>query len=302
MQRAYQRMNEAYALGMGAMNAVEPGLARALQCVLSRPGSLVRAVTSYLIGAELGMAEATASSLGCGIEYLHTASLIFDDLPSMDNAQLRRGAPCLHLTHGQATAKLAALALINRGYAMLWQSIYSAEMARRERAGHFIEQKLGVTGLLGGQAWDLQNGAKSSMELVSKVAAKKTADLLRLTLVLPAMAGHGTPHEIHLLNRLALLRGIAYQAADDLKDVYLQEKSTGKTTGRDEELGRPNLVLASGKEAALLRCQRLTSMADDVQKALPGPESRWQMLNILRVPIPCVFPGSLLHSPGKCHL
>ena len=77
--------------------------------MVARPGSLVRAVTAYLVGIEMGVAEEAARAVACGIEYLHTASLVFDDLPAMDDARTRRGAPCPHVVHGEAVAMLEQL-------------------------------------------------------------------------------------------------------------------------------------------------------------------------------------------------
>jgi geranylgeranyl pyrophosphate synthase len=278
-------MAGSFAHGIGRLHGVEPRLAAALRDVLSRPGSLARAVAAYLVGLAMGMQEEAARALACGIEYLHTASLIFDDLPSMDDAALRRGAATLHVAHGEAVATLAALALVNRGYALMWQGIQRAGTARRMEAAAWIDAKLGVGGLLGGQAWDLHGwgGAQHAAE-VSEIAARKTADLLRLAVVLPAIAGNGSRREIQLLDRLALLRGLAYQAADDLKDVLADEEDSGKTGGRDHALGRPNLVAAEGFTAARARCLRLLEMGDRVQRMLPGRADRWDMLEMIRVP------------------
>jgi geranylgeranyl pyrophosphate synthase len=179
---------------------------------------------------------------------------------------------------------LAALALINRGYSLLWQGISRTDPARQTEAGHWVEARLGIHGVIGGQAHDLSGWrGEQSATNVTEVAARKTGDLLRLTLVLPAILGGGTRREIHLLDRLASLRGLAYQAADDIKDVLAPESAVGKTGGRDEELGRPNLVAAEGLPAALERFHRLCRSADRVQAALPGPPERWEMLDLLRV-------------------
>lgn len=284
---AHALMAGSFTHGIGRLNRVEPKLAAALRDVLSRPGSLVRAVTAYLIGLAMGMNEEAARALGCGIEYLHTASLIFDDFPAMDNSPMRRGGLSLHVAHGEAVATLAALAMINRGYALLWQGIQQASPSRAIMAGGWIDSKLGINGLIGGQAWDLHGwDDQQSAADVSEIAARKTGDLLRLTMVLPAIVGNGTRREIQLLDRLALLRGLAYQAADDLKDVYAHESISGKTSGRDQALGRPNLVAAEGVIAASERCDRLIAMGDRVQKSLPESTKRWDMLNLLRVPIP----------------
>jgi geranylgeranyl diphosphate synthase, type II len=292
-------MESCFTHGMGRMDRAEPRLAAAMHDVLARPGSMVRAVSAYLIGIEMGVAENGARAMACGIEYLHTASLIFDDLPAMDDARTRRGAACVHVVHGEAVATLVALGLVNRGYAMLWQGISQSSSKRRIEAGEWVDGRLGVGGVIGGQAYDLcgWRGGQSAAE-VSAVAARKTGDLLRLCLVLPAIVGRGTPREIQILDRLALLRGIAYQAADDLKDVNHQDADSGKTPGRDELLGRPNLVAAEGLPAAMGRLLRLNEMADRVQAKLPGQAERWMMLEMLRVEAPVSPTPSLLSAVG----
>ncbi len=282
--------------GMGSMARVEPRLAAALGDILARPGSMVRAVVAYLVGIEMGVAGEAARAVACGIEYLHTASLVFDDLPAMDDARLRRGSACSHVVHGEAVAMLAALALINRGYGMIWQGIRRANPARRELAGDWVDARLGTRGVIGGQAFDLAGwrGEQTAAE-VSEVAARKTGDLLRLTLVLPALIGRGTEREIQLLDRIGMLRGLAYQAADDLKDVLCGEQQSGKTGGRDEEMGRPSLILAEGFQATLRRFKRLRQTGDRMQAALPGPIERWGMLAPLRVTLP-TSPEMVLQS------
>ncbi|MES2437547.1 MAG: polyprenyl synthetase family protein [Verrucomicrobiota bacterium] len=280
-------MEGSFANGMGRMDRVEPRMAAALRDILARPGSMVRAVLAYLIGIEMGVPEQAARAMACGIEYLHTASLVFDDLPAMDDARTRRGAACVHVVHGEAVAMLAALAMINRAYAMIWQGIRQANPERRAAAGEWVDGRLGIGGVIGGQAYDLSGwrGEQSAAE-VSEVAARKTGDLLRLTVVLPAIVGRGSAREIQVLDRLALLRGLAYQAADDLKDVLSREEDFGKTGGRDEALGRPNFVIAEGMPSALQRFRRLSDTGDRVQAVLPGPPERWMMLEMLKVPMP----------------
>lgn len=282
---AREMLTAGFGQGMGPIG--EPRLAAALGDLLARPGSLVRAVVAYLLGIEMGLAEESARALGCGLEYLHTASLVFDDLPAMDDARTRRGAPCLHIVHGEAMAMLAALSLVNRGYFLLWQGMRGANLARRDEAGELVDECLGINGLTGGQAYDLAGwrGQQDAAD-VAAVAARKTGALLRLTVGLPALCGRATHREIQLLDRLALLRGLAYQATDDLKDVLGNENDTGKSAGRDGELGRPNLVAAEGFDAAFKRLTRLQETGDRVEAALPGPAERWGMLRLLRIESP----------------
>ena len=290
-------MRQAFHGGMGRLDHMEPRLGAALGDVLSRPGSLMRAAVAYFIGVEMGLAEELARAVGCGIEYLHTASMIFDDFPAMDDARTRRGAPCLHVAHGEGMATLAALALINRGYALIWQGIGGAGADRRRRAGDLLESCLGPAGLVGGQAHDLRGWREEqdAAEVV-EVAARKTATLVRLPVVLPALAGHATEKEIRLLDRLAFLRGLAFQTADDLKDVLCQPEESGKTSGRDSAMGRPNLALAEGVTGATRRFQRLQALGDRVEARLPGPRERWWMLPFLRVRAP--WPGFAEQSGG----
>lgn len=288
-------MIHTFAQGLGPLEKVESRLGAALADLLAHPGSLVRAVTAYLVGLETGMAEESARAVACGIEYLHTASLVLDDLPAMDDARTRRGVVCTHIVHGEAVAMLAALALINRGYHLLWQGIHQASASRRRVAGDWVDARLGTAGVIGGQAFDLSGwrGEQSASE-VSRVAAQKTGDLLRLTLVLPALIGTATEREIQLLDRIGQLRGLAYQAADDLKDVLCTDGENGKTSGRDAELGRPNLILAEGFQASLHRFQRLRRAGDRAQARLPGGASRWGMLAPLRVTLPTISSHSMI--------
>jgi geranylgeranyl pyrophosphate synthase len=282
---AKQLLSGCFSNGMGKLENTEPRLASALRYVLERPGSMARAVVAYMVGIEMGLVEESARALSCGIEYLHTASLIFDDLPAMDDAQLRRGDECVHLAYGESTAILAALALVNRGYAMLWQGVALGNSERRREAAGLIDKRLGVTGVIGGQAYDLGAWAeKKDTAGVSKVAAMKTADLLRLTVVLPAILGRASRREIQLLDRLALFRGLAYQAADDLKDVF--SSSSGKSGGRDELLGRPNLVACEGIRGAANRLLRLNAIADKIQLSLPQAYGEIRALSMLRTELP----------------
>jgi geranylgeranyl diphosphate synthase type II len=282
-------LSECLSNGMGSLHACEPKLAAAIRDAVSNQGSMTRCVTAYFLSLEMGLTSHEAKSLACGVEYLHLASLVFDDMPWMDDAQERRNRPCLHVEHGEAIATLASLALINRGYSLLWQSMAGAELSRREMAGRWIEDRLGPIGMIGGQSFDLvpTESLRDAAE-VERVAARKTGDLLRLTIVLPAIIGRGTEREIERLDRLAHLRGVAYQLADDLKDVMMSASESGKTPGRDHLLGRPNMIMSAGFQEALRRFKKLRRCGDRVEDSLPGSKNRWGMLKPLRVKLPTI--------------
>lgn len=242
---------------------LEPHLKEALRRVLRNPGSMIRPEIVLEVALGYGLPEAPATDMAIGLEYFHTASLLFDDLPAMDDALERRGMPCVHLEFGEAGAMLAALALINRAYALTWRAAASVPLDIQRRALDYVECHLGVDGLLNGQSMDLHYASLThDRRTTERTAIGKTVSLIRLTLVLPAMLGGASENELHLLGRMALFWGLSYQIVDDLKDVLQSSNESGKTPARDLALGRPNLALTLGIELAAGRLQRLIGLGD----------------------------------------
>jgi geranylgeranyl pyrophosphate synthase len=237
-------------------HAVEPGLRGALEATLSRGGGLARAQIAYDLARSFGGGREAARELAIGIEYLHTASLLLDDLPSMDDAVERRGGPCPHRLFGEGATVLAALALINRAYDLLWRSIAPVAESRRERASALVASCLGLDGVINGQALDLAFGSsrQGSGEVLA-AAAGKTVAMTRLTLVLPACVHGAEEAVLDLLDDLSRSWGHAYQIVDDFRDGLEKAGGVGKTTGRDLTLGRPNLPRAAGAGEALARAE-----------------------------------------------
>lgn len=235
----------------------------ALRHVLDNPGSLVRPRMVLQIAAAYGLNAQSANSLAIALEYFHTASLIFDDLPCMDNAAERRGAPCVHIAFGESGAILTALALINRAYALSWAALAGCPKEAQPRVMAYLEQRLGVNGLLNGQSLDLHYSVLShNRETTERIAQGKTVSLIRLTLVLPAMLASAPPREVQVLERISACWGLSYQIVDDLKDVLQSPDVTGKTVARDILLDRPNIVAAIGVSAAVERLIRLMRVGD----------------------------------------
>ncbi|ACB73860.1 polyprenyl synthetase family protein [Opitutus terrae] len=257
----------------------EPSLRAALRQLASHPGKLVRAQL-VLIGAEQhGWSAAAAEQLACAIEFFHVASLVLDDLPCMDNAETRRGQPCVHRRHGDATAILAALALINRAYALAGEAFLRAPRTVRRAAVTCLHRALGHAGLVGGQAWDLAFARTDrSSRTVAKIAAAKTGALFELTVLLPALAAPASGVERRWLRALCVYWGLQFQAADDLRDVLLTSVAAGKTTQRDQLMARPNLALALGVPAARHRLARLDTQIRRTLHQLNACSSRWDYL------------------------
>ncbi len=256
-------LKESFRSSLPLPTVLDPGFQEALRHVLSTPGSMVRPRMVLRLGAAYDLDPESADNLAIALEYFHTASLIFDDLPCMDNALERRGIPCVHVEYGESTAILSALALINRAYSLIWRAVASCPQSGQLHVMTYIEQRLGVAGLLNGQSLDLHySSLPHTRETTERIARGKTVSLIRLTLVVPAMLGGAPVREIQLLERIAVCWGLAYQAIDDLKDVLQSATETGKTAARDELLDRPNIARAIGICATVERLERLLRVGD----------------------------------------
>jgi geranylgeranyl pyrophosphate synthase len=268
----------------------EPHLRESLDRVLSNPGSLVRPQIVARMFAAYGLPASHAAELGIALEYFHTASLLFDDLPCMDDAAERRGAPATHTEFGEAGAILTALALINRAYALTWKSVAGCSPDRQSHALDYIERYLGIGGLLNGQSMDLNyaalhiaNQRRTDHQVTEAIAMGKTVSLIRLTLVLPGILGGASPNELQLLDRVAVCWGLTYQIVDDLKDVHQSSKESGKTVSRDISMGRPNIALSIGVPAAVQRLTRIIAIGDRMLERLVHLRAGVAFLQDLRV-------------------
>lgn len=250
---------------------IERHLRGVIEDVLSHPGSMVRARVAFDLASGRGLLREQALKLAIAIEYFHSASLIFDDMPSMDDATTRRGRPCPHLRYGEAAATLGALALINRGYALLWQGIEDLSRDGRREATALVGSCLGERGVLDGQARDLHfDAGQDGGRQVLAVAIGKTVTLIRLTLLLPAIAAGSPRRERERLERLATAWGLAYQILDDFKDCLMDGIEAGKSTRRDAALGRPNLPSTLGLADSMARLGELIAEGRELVDRLDG--------------------------------
>lgn len=255
----------------------EGKLGATLAYALSTQGSLARARLAYSVASELELPDSNCVGLAAAVEFFHIASLLLDDLPCMDDADTRRGSTCAHQIFGESATILASLALINRAYFLMYQSFGSANPGDAQEANRLADDCLGLSGIVNGQALDLNfKDTDRTPEVVRQIALQKTGALFRLCLVLPAVVGGASRYEKMHLSRLADLWGAAYQVADDLKDVLLAEASAGKTVRQDESLGRPNMALQIGVEKAASELGIMMREAASSVKALSsGYPRRW---------------------------
>lgn len=258
-----RQLEEAFRHSMRLPAHLEARFGAAIEHLLRHPGSMVRPRLVHQVAVAYGMSAKDAMDLAVALEYFHTASLVFDDLPCMDDARSRRGVPCVHVNFGEAGAMLAGLALINRAYALAWKAIHASSREVQSRGMQYLEERLGVEGLLNGQSFDLNYAhLPHDRETTERIACGKTVSLIRLTLVLPALLGGAGEREVQLLERIATCWGLSYQMVDDLKDVLQSTTESGKTVARDELLNRPNIALVLGVPAAVQRLTRLIHAGD----------------------------------------
>ena len=201
------------------------------------------------------------------LEYIHTYSLIHDDLPAMDNDDLRRGKPTNHKVYGEAMAILAGDGLLSTAAEILCKGplVYldePAKMANHVKAAAEIMQRAGATGMVAGQTADvLGENLEPTAELVRYIEEHKTADLLTA----PVRAGlfiAGAPDEmLAAFTAYAKAIGVAFQILDDILDVEGDQELMGKTLGKDAEQGKCSYVYVHGMDAAKEELHKLTQEA-----------------------------------------
>jgi geranylgeranyl diphosphate synthase type II len=206
---------------------------------LTGPGKRIRPVLTLVVADLFGARSTSADAvldIACAIEMVHACSLILDDLPSMDNASLRRGRPTVHLQYGENVALLASLALLNRAYALVAESAQRLSLRRytAEDMVHHLAAAIGSEGLIGGQALDLLSKPEElDLEVLEYIHSHKTGALFMAAGELGAMAADAKRKDLEVVARFAKNLGLAFQISDDLLDVLGTPEETGKDVGQD---------------------------------------------------------------------
>ncbi len=247
---------------------VEPPqqLHKAIRYSLLAPGKRIRPLVAILAAEQLGGDPDLATDPACAIEMVHTASLILDDLPAMDDATLRRGRPANHIVFGESTALLAAMALLNHAFAVVTAAPGLAD-ALRVQLVELLSRCIGSKGIIAGQEHDLRADWKhSDHQRLERMHAQKTGALF----VASAEAGAriaGIPDErLDAVRRFASNLGLAFQTLDDLLDCSSTETDAGKNVGMDTD--KPTFVRFIGPERARVRAQSLIEAAVDALASL----------------------------------
>lgn len=238
------------AAGPGAPDA---DLYAAMRYMVLGGGKKFRPVLVMLACEACGGRADDALPAACAIEMIHTYSLIHDDLPAMDDDDLRHGQPACHVRFDDATAVLAGDALLTEAFAVLSRESASAGTARRLVAE--LASAAGAAGMVGGQAADLkaEREGLSDERLLSWIHRRKTAALIIAAVVMGAVVAGASHHLERSLREYGAHLGLAFQIADDCLDAEATTEQLGKTAGKDQAAGKLTYVGLYGLEAAKSR-------------------------------------------------
>lgn len=198
-----------------------------------------------------------------GMEMIHTHSLVHDDLPALDDDDLRRGKATTHKEYGEAIAILAGDALLNQAYEVML-SAFSLPVDLRlvARALSLVAQKAGIRGMLGGQSVDVENeGVLVDEEMLTYVYKNKTSALIEASMMCGAILAGASQKEVWTVCEAASRIGLAFQIVDDILDVVGEEKTLGKTIHSDERNQKTTYVVLHGLEESREEVLRLTEEA-----------------------------------------
>lgn len=216
-----------------------------------------RAVLAILCAEICGQPD-TAIPVAAAVELVHASSLILDDLPSMDNAPLRRGRKTNHLVFGEAIAILAAFALLNLAYDTV-AAAYPGDLGRR--VARLLADAIGSDGLVGGQAEDLlATEHQISFETLERIHRRKTGALFGAAATAGAIVAGASPDQIAAVAAYAKNLGLAFQIVDDLLDVEGDPAETGKAHRQDAK--KTTFVSFSGPDGARQLAAELCATAD----------------------------------------
>lgn len=244
-------------------------LIEAMRYAVFGGGKRLRPALVYLGNRAFGGNPKDVDGAAAAVEMVHTYSLVHDDLPCMDDDDLRRGRPTLHVKYDEAIAVLAGDALHTEAFATiaaLCPPRCSPAIARA------LAEAAGPAGMVGGQVLDLQaEGKRPAAARVERIHLGKTAALIAGSLEMGAVGAAASASERRLLRRYGLAVGLAFQVADDILDVTGDAATLGKTPGKDAEAGKMTFPAAVGLERSRARAAVLARRAEALGRRLGGP-------------------------------
>ncbi|MFC4356177.1 polyprenyl synthetase family protein [Chryseomicrobium palamuruense] len=213
---------------------ITPTLKDAMMYSLEAGGKRVRPMLLLAVLEEFKQPLERGYDAACALEYIHTYSLIHDDLPAMDNDDLRRGKPTNHIVFGEATAILAGDALLTEAFALISQSPHYTPVQKVELI-QLLSRAAGAPGMVGGQLMDIEAEGKTVDLLhLQKIHALKTGALLKFSIDAGALLANADERDRVALCTYAEAIGVLFQIQDDILDVEASSEELGKTAGKDQ--------------------------------------------------------------------
>ena len=236
------------------------GLLESMDYSLTAGGKRIRAILVLEFCRMCGGDIYKALPVACAIEMLHAYSLVHDDLPCMDNDDLRRGKPTNHVVYGECTAILAGDALQAEAFATILRSDLSASV--RADCAEILADAAGIDGICGGQYLDiLATGKTLSEQELDEINGRKTAALLVAACQMGVIVGGGNANQLQAAAQIGSALGIAFQIRDDMLDVISTTEELGKPIGSDVQDNKNTFMALYGAEKCADMIDKLTKYA-----------------------------------------
>ena len=237
-------------------------LHEAMRYAVFNGGKRVRPLLVYAAGECLDVAESVLDAPAAAIELIHAFSLVHDDLPAMDDDDLRRGKPTVHRQYDEATAILAADALQPLAFSVL-AAAPDASARQRARLVKLVADACGSLGMTGGQSLDLSaEGQALNADQIEQMYSMKTGALIHAAVATPALLADGlADQQLAAIDAFGRTIGIAFQIKDDILDVEGDTDTIGKPAGSDEKLNKATYPGLMGIDGARARCDELLASA-----------------------------------------
>ena len=246
----------------------------AMRYVVFAGGKRLRPVLCLAAAEACGGGVSNALAPACALELMHTYSLVHDDLPAMDDDDLRRGRPTCHKVYGEGMAVLCGDALLTEAFIVLAKTPAAKRYGTREYIAELAETG-GSRKLIGGQVMDLEGeGKKLTKRELVRIHEAKTAALLTTSLRLGAMTANAAPAKLEALTKFGYNLGLAFQVIDDILDVTQSTEVLGKTAGKDQAVEKATYPSIIGLAASRKEAAKLTKAAMDALKPLGAKAKR----------------------------